>query len=598
MKLRILFTTILLGYLPGGAHGAIRTVALSGQQAPGAPAGANFTQLYDSEKGPVLNNAGRVAFAAHAMTSGGAASNGIWSDVTGTLTAVTRSGVQAPGTSLGINFTMLRDPVLNDAGRTAFHATISAPAATNTGVWSEGSSDLSLVARKGSAAPGAGAGANYLTIFGTSLNDTGQEAFRAQLSGGPVTANDDVGIWAEKAGALTLMARENSQAPGAPAGILFDNFPAGPILINAAGRIAFRGFLRGPGVSMGNNRIGIWAERAGGLEMVAREGNNVPGVAGAEFAFIDDPVLNRNGQVAFVASMSFQPTATNSAVFSEAGGALAIAARRGDAAPGAGFGANFNGFSAPMLNGEGHLAFAATLTGGSVTTSNDAGIWSNSSGTLNLVAREGSSVPGLDPGVNFGTFADNVLNSAGQLAFTATLTGAGVTGANDFGIWAQGLDGNLRLVAREGQQIQVSPGVNRTIAELDFTGAANTEDGRRTGFNDLGEVAFYAGFTDGTSGIFVSDVAKAASGDFDGDGDFDGGDFLIWQRGLGRVGTGLPSNGDANGDGNVNAADLAVWKSKFGAPATMAATAVPEPRAAVLAFGLLAMAFVGRRATR
>jgi hypothetical protein len=269
-------------------------------------------------------------------------------------------------------------------------------------------------------------------------------------------------------------------------------------------------------------------------------------------------------------------------------------ARKGSAAPGLG-GATFATFSDTMLNGEGHVAFQSVLAGAGVTTGSDASLWSTSSGALNLVAREGSQAPGAAAGQNFSAFTSPALNAAGQMAFTATLAGTGISTTNDRGLWAQGLDGSLRLVAQEGGSLQVSPGVTRTISELHFTGGGNTEDGRRIGFNDVGEVAFLATFTDGTSGLFVSDVAKAsAAGDFNGDGQFDGSDFLIWQRGVGRIGTGLPGNGDANGDGNVNGADLDIWEGKYGtAPATAAIAAIPEPSALLL--GSIAFAGMVRR---
>jgi hypothetical protein len=547
--------------------------------------------------GPAINNAGRVAFAATTTVSGATAYQGVWSDAAGTLSAVARSDSQAPGTSPGTNFATSSSPILNDAGRTSFVATLDAPLATNTGIWSQDASGLTIVARKGSPAPGAGAGVNFAFLFTPNFNDAGRTAFPAELVGAGVTAANDMGIWAEKAGGLTLMVRTGSAAPGTPAGVVYDQLPIASVRLNSAGQIAFRGFLTGPGVTQNVNRIGIWAERPTGLELVAREGSPVPGIAGANFALLNDPSFNRNGHTAFVALMTGVPGPSNAAILSEAGGSLAVAARRGAAAPGTAPGVTFNAFTSPMLNGEGQLAFSAILAGAGVTAANDTGFWSNGSGSFSLIAREAAQAPGADTGHLFSAFANPVFNSAGQLAFSATLSGTGVTGSNDNGIWAQGLDGNLRLVAREGSPLQVSPGVNRTIAGLSLAGGVNTEDGRRSGFNDLGEVAFLATFTDGTSGIFVSDVARAAAGDFDGDGDFDGADFLTWQRGLGRVGTGLPNNGDANADGNVNAADLAVWQSKFDTtPATMAATAaasaVPEPGA--LSLALMALACITR----
>lgn len=95
--------------------------------------------------------------------------------------------------------------------------------------------------------------------------------------------------------------------------------------------------------------------------------------------------------------------------------------------------------------------------------------------------------------------------------------------------------------------------------------------------------------------VFGSNAPADESADFDNDGDVDGADFLIWQRGFGGAGQ-PPSAGDANGDGNVNAVDLAIWKAQFGPAGASAANvgAVPEPAAGLLALAALA-AIAGRR---
>lgn len=49
------------------------------------------------------------------------------------------------------------------------------------------------------------------------------------------------------------------------------------------------------------------------------------------------------------------------------------------------------------------------------------------------------------------------------------------------------------------------------------------------------------------------------AGDFDGDDDADGNDFLIWQQELGA-----PGSADADGSGIVDDADLAIWQADFG----------------------------------
>jgi len=88
------------------------------------------------------------------------------------------------------------------------------------------------------------------------------------------------------------------------------------------------------------------------------------------------------------------------------------------------------------------------------------------------------------------------------------------------------------------------------------------------------------------SGIQLFDSSAGADPDFNGDGDVNGQDFLIWQQGFGLTGQTNNDNGDADGNGTINADDLALWRSGFGS-AVAAAGAVPEPTSALLA------AFVG-----
>jgi hypothetical protein len=73
----------------------------------------------------------------------------------------------------------------------------------------------------------------------------------------------------------------------------------------------------------------------------------------------------------------------------------------------------------------------------------------------------------------------------------------------------------------------------------------------------------------------------ADNADFDGDGDVDGRDFLIWQRGFG--GPASLATGDANNDGQVNELDLVIWHDQYGNPPEVSGvTAVPEPGSLIL----------------
>ncbi|QEG33987.1 PEP-CTERM sorting domain-containing protein [Bythopirellula goksoeyrii] len=93
--------------------------------------------------------------------------------------------------------------------------------------------------------------------------------------------------------------------------------------------------------------------------------------------------------------------------------------------------------------------------------------------------------------------------------------------------------------------------------------------------------------TDG-AGIYQIDNFRiireisSESGDFDNDGDVDGNDFLVWQRG-----------GSPNG---INSGDLAIWQAQYGgAPPVVASSPVPEPTSFLLTFGAFAVFMSCRR---
>jgi hypothetical protein len=63
------------------------------------------------------------------------------------------------------------------------------------------------------------------------------------------------------------------------------------------------------------------------------------------------------------------------------------------------------------------------------------------------------------------------------------------------------------------------------------------------------------------------DAATTDANDFDSSGQVDGGDMLIWQRGVGLTGELNKLNGDSNGDATVDGADLDLWEAAFGTQA-------------------------------
>ena len=123
----------------------------------------------------------------------------------------------------------------------------------------------------------------------------------------------------------------------------------------------------------------------------------------------------------------------------------------GDPAPGTPSEVNYSGLGFPVLNSAGQTAFSGFLTGDGVDSANNTGIWSEGSGPLALVAREGDQAQGTPSGANYGRLRGPLLNSAGQTAFDGLLTGSGVGSTNNSGIWSEAF-GLLALVAHTGNQ--------------------------------------------------------------------------------------------------------------------------------------------------
>ena len=103
------------------------------------------------------------------------------------------------------------------------------------------------------------------------------------------------------------------------------------------------------------------------------------------------------------------------------------------------------------------------------------------------------------------------MNNHGTVVFSARLTESGSpVGWNSHGIWAKNPDGQLQMVTRIGEQIEVAPGDLRRVAGLDLLFGGGADDGQPLVFNDAGQILFWAYFEDGSTGIFVSTVPEPA----------------------------------------------------------------------------------------
>jgi hypothetical protein len=259
-------------------------------------------------------------------------------------------------------------------------------------------------------------------------------------------------------------------------------------------------------------RNGVWVNRAGSVEVVALQGKPAPGTSQKFGTFDFYPQMNSAGHIAFGATLA-EGGGYQNGIWSDVSGTLQKVAAIGDQAPGFEPGVKFDLVGPPMLSNSDRLVFTATLQrdGSSV----GAGFWSLQNGTYELIFRDSDPVPGAPPEDKFGGGGNKLtMNHLGRIAFLGSLqVGFGdANSSNHFGIWAEDQLDKLRLIVRTGDTIDVDsgPGVDlRTIASLNFfgnEGSGPSSEGHQSGFNDLGQIAFMATFTDGSSGVFLSNL--------------------------------------------------------------------------------------------
>lgn len=493
-----------------------RTVGLAALPAPGTSPPTTFTGFTF----PGVDARGRATCLAGLRRADGFSDPSYWSEQQGTLSAVALNNGPAPGVGAGVNFNSLPALVAGIGAHLALRGSFTGAGVTfadDSAIWSDRAGPMTVVVREGTPAPGTAPGVIFDDLvvgngsFGLGdfvINAAGGTAFRTRVMGTGVNTDNDIGIWSDASGALVLIARENSPAPGHPAGTNFD--VPGPPVINDAGQVAFSASFND-----GQADDGVWLATAGVVTPVALADAQAPNTgAGVKFFGFGNPVINHAGQVAFNAILTGAgvTNANNIGIWSTGSGTLALVARTGDPAPGTGPGVIFNAFRLldPVIDGAGRTAFRAFVTGAGVTGDNDEGIWAQRADGLTLIAREGSPAPGTPAGVVFATsagisdcFADPLMNGIGVIAFLAKVSFVPGIQTHNSGIWFDA-GGGLQLVATGGNAMEVAPGDFRNIATLNLLAASGSQDGRPTSLNDAGQIAFCATFTDQTSGAFVT----------------------------------------------------------------------------------------------
>ena len=370
------------------------------------------------------------------------------------------------------NFASFGNPVVNDSGNTAFRGVLKlgsgVTAANDVGIWAgNGSGQLQAVAQTGSANDAPGASAPFTALDDPVYNNNNAVAFVGTLKVGTglATIYNDLGVWSNSSGNLSLVARKGFQAPDYPTGATFATFAQIALPdVNGVILLATVNVNAALGVTAASN-TGIWAvDGSNNLHLIVRTGQVINGKTVTALSFMSAlaPVSGQSrsfssgsGEVTFLATFNDHTTA----IFDASSAAtIAPVASTHSSAPGPS-GATFASFGYPAINVNGNNAFRGVLAlGSSVTALNDQGIWAdNSPNSLQLVAQTGSgSAPGTT--APFTALSDPVYNDNNDVAFVGTLkVGTGLaTLAEDKGIWSNA-GGNLMLVAQTGTQAPGCP---------------------------------------------------------------------------------------------------------------------------------------------
>ena len=306
------------------------------------------------------------------------------------------------------------------------------------------------------------------------------------------------GMYGGSTGQLAKLFRAGEPAPGAGGAVFHANRMvemAQTAQMNDNGIVALRGWLSGGDVVQ-NDELGIWTGAPGGLQLLARSRDLVPGRGEERFASFDPPGLSGSGAVVFRSgtTVAFRLFAGSAL------GNLRLIASNGDPAPitipGRDDALTLQVFGnqatddGNRINHSGQVAFAAGISGFSVATGSG-GIFFSGAGGVQVLAHNaqnrfnssaplspGSEAPGTGERGRFTTIANFALNNAGQVAFVSGFTSFERGGS---GIWI-GTPGNLQLIARSGNSAGVAG------ATFDQFNA----DLSNHFLNDSGEVVFQA----------------------------------------------------------------------------------------------------------
>lgn len=495
----------------GGAPPDLSIIAYTGQQAPGIDPGVVFARL-DS---PRINDSGEVLYWALLTGDGVTTSNdealfGMTVNADGVILA--EGDVLAPQPTW--TFEAFPSPAFGPEGQVLVSASFidtAFPGPANRQATTVG---VVLQDRYGNEALIAEDDILYTADYSTVAYLTA-EVLR------PLTPSGVVGAQAGRT--MTTAAGDVIAGDPAPGTALeFQGYFTAP-RTNSAGRVLFTATLvetiAPPPPDGATTLVGMYTDRDGALELVALTGDTAPGAEGASYLrFSGRPAMNDGGVIAFAASLAHDEAlgvdgSNDMGVWTDRSGVLSLLAREGSPAPGV-EDAVFSALGAEVeLNGDGDVLLSGHVVGDGVTAESNAGVWVYRAGEEPaLLAREGDPAPGIADAF-FAGFVGPTMNEAGDVAMTVTLRGAGVGPGDNTALYVFERSGEVTLVQRDGQPIDLGDGnPNWTVDGIVF--APDEGSTGRGQLNNRGSLVYQVHVIDEVGGEFSGEGAALVRADF------------------------------------------------------------------------------------
>lgn len=559
VKSRLVNPALLIAVagLTAGANAQLvfHPVALTGTDGvygPNLGAGVMFVYNGSGQFGavPTINNNGVVGFRGNVNMTG--TPDGAYMGAGAGNTNVGLSGGARPGGGTyptgTSNFAQF---LINDSGDW------SARIGASTGVVSSVGGNSARLAYGTDVAPGTGSATWATSAVASGMpyfNSAGQTAFIGNLATGsgtpPVTIsapnNNASGLWVGTPTGLNLMLRQNDTSTLLDAGQAagesrVGSFQTASMALNGNGEYVVSANLQGANIitstsNTGQNSGAILTNRGGSMSVIARVGAPAPDATGAfgsevyrsnGSSGVTSSAIGFNdaGHVAWMGTVraATGTTQTGTVLFSDNNGTLRQIARSAtpmgtiynpDGSVNTTLGAaNFAGFGAPVINANDLVVFQAS--GNNVASTI---LTLDTANRMTAIAVSGTvAIPNGAPlggDALFSSFSSNIdVNRWGQMVFTSTLSGAGISGGpggNNSAIWGYDPVLGIQLLARTQDAFTDALGNTHTIAAIGGSVLTGGQDGRQNCLNDQGVAAITLYFTDGTAGVYT--VAIPAPG--------------------------------------------------------------------------------------